>query len=835
MSANEITTHGMATNLSPTNLSPTNGTPAPQPIRVVVSAWDRYRVTPGGKHYLGVTITSRGEQDVVVQVRLDSSSALLAQWCARPEQWLALTPDSSGELIFTVEVPGDALPQWLDYDVVVRPQGLYANYYLPPSHHRLQILAPETTETSQDPSFSLSPITSPDQPVLVQPGLPIPVELLVENRSERVDRFRLECTGLPPDWGIQIDYPSEQKSLGLVRIEDSLGVNPGDRSSIHVCLHPPALPLAGSYLPTFRLASENDPTLGLLGLVYLRVAPVYLMQAQLQAIQEQVRDRPAQFSLQFANLGNTPRQVQVNLKSLVPSEECLYTLPADTVTVPPQTTTQVPLTGQPQRRWARPWFGFGKRYPFQVEAIDPVDRQPISPDSFQGYLTWMPRPWWQLLLAALAGLGLLGTLIFLIWWCFFRPPAPVKVLEFATEDGRYAEVNGDMARVRWQIEHPERIQTLKLTGYSPEGEVLSGPLVYEFKNGELPASLKPFCTVQTAVLTCSQIRSDAFQPGKYIFELTLMPNGRGATAIALKTSPVEIAAKPLPTVTDLLPRALVYREATPGTPSPAEKAVPVVDAAGVRLDWAVTMPKDIAALHLVGRDAAGKMVGDVWFEFTVPGQVPDILRPFCRLEKTLVCRNVPTGLTAVGDFRFELSALRPGQPESAAVKPKVSEVVKIQPQMPQILSFKINGQEAPAKLLLPVQKGQPLPLIQVGWQVQGGATTQVELMPAPGTVPLVGQMGFPLSPQGGTTISLQVKTPTGAVLTRSVTLEVYDPNPTDAAAIAAAAVKAAIAKPAPGAPGASGADAPAPLSSPAATTGDRLSPAEQPPQFNQRP
>ena len=132
---------------------------------------------------------------------------------------------------------------------------------------------------------------------------------------------------------------------------------------------------------------------------------------------------------------------------------------------------------------------------------------------------------------------------------------------------------------------------------------------------------------------------------------------------------------------------------------------------------------------------------------------------------------------------------------------------------------------------MPVAK-TPLPLIQVGWQVQGGATTQVKLTPSPGTVPLVGQVRFPLSPQGGTTLSLQVKTPTGAVLTRSVTLEVYDPNPTDAAAIAPAAVKSAIAKPKGTAGG--GGQAPASLAAPVLTMGDRLFPAEQPPQVNQR-
>ncbi len=820
---------------------------ANQPLAVTVSAWDRNQVTPGSEHYLGVTITNRGGQDAVVQVRLEATSVLLRQWCAQSEQWLALTQGNSGELTFRFKVPSDAIPQWFDYDVVVRPQEAYADYYLPPTHCRLQVLAPESAETTQDPTFTLSPNTTPDRPIVVQPGTPVAIELMVENRSERVDRFRLECTGLPADWGIQLEYPRDYGGLGLVQGDDSLGVNPGDRGMIRVLLQSPLLPLAGMYLPTFRLASENDPDLGLLALAYLRVEPVYRLQAQLQDIHDQVRDRPAQFALRFANLGNTPRYLSLSLQPLSQPGDCTYQLSNEAVTVAPQTTTEVPLEARPQRWWTRPWFGAGKVYPFRVDFLD-RDRQPIAPETVQGTVTWMPRPWWQLLLVALAGLGLVGTLAFLLWWYFLRAPMPPTVLEFAAEDSRYAEVNGDMARVRWQIDHPDQIQTLKLTGYSPNGEVLSGPLVYEFTKGQLPAALQPFCTQQKTLLNCTQIRSDAFQPGKYVLELTLIPRGRRSTPLSLKTAPVEITAKPLPIVTALVPKALLYREATTGALTPTEAALPVADAAGVRLDWSVTMPEDLGALHLVGRDKEGKMVGDIWYEFAKAGALPEALRPFCRLGKSLICQNVPTGLKAAGEYRLELQALRAdalvnpttaSQSEAAVPKPKTTELIKIQPQMPRILSFQINGREAPSKLLIPVQAGQTLPLIQVSWRVQGGSTTRVELTPSPGTVPLTGKIGFPLSPQGGTTIALQVKTPTGEVLSRSVTVEVYNPNPTDAAAIAAAAVKAAVSRPAP-TPGSSTpnatasppSSAPLPSGAPSPAENDRLAPSEQAPQFN---
>ncbi|MBD2120536.1 hypothetical protein [Trichocoleus sp. FACHB-262] len=842
-----------------------------QPLVMMVAAWDRDQATPGVQHYLGVTLTNRGDQDAVVQVRLESPAEFFEQWCPQPEQWLALASGKSGELTFCITVPGDALPQWLNYEVVARPQGAYADYYLPPTRCRLQVLAPEIPDTQQDPTFAISPLTSSGRPLKVKPGVPVTVDMVVENRSERVDRFRLECTGLPEDWIVEIEYPQEYEGLGLVQIADSLGVNPGDRGTLRVVLQPPLLPLAGNYLPTFRLTSQNDPTLGLLGLLYLQVDPVYQLQAQLQSVQDQVHDRPAQFTLLLTNLGNTPRQLQPSIQALTPPEACTYHLLSDSLSLAPQTTTPVLLEGQPQRWWTRPWLGGGKTYPFQVQLSDP-EKHPITPDVLQGHLTWMPRPWWQLLLVALAGLGLLGTLIFLVWWFWLRPPRPPEVLEFAAEDNRYAEANSDVARLRWQINHPEHIQTLKITGYSPEGGILSGPLVYDFTKGQLPTALQSFCTRQETLLTCNQIRTDAYQPGKYVFELRLLTKRRRAKPIVLKTDLVEISAKPMPTVVALEPISLVYREAAPGTPSPAEQALPVADRAGVRLNWVVTAAKDLSALHLVGRDQTGKMIGDVWYEFSQPGALPPELQSFCRLGSTLICRGVPTGLNAVGEYRLELQALAVGQSESNAtteIKPRSTEVVKIQAQMPQILNFQINGREAPAKVLIPLAPGQLPPMIQISWRVQGGSKTQVELTPAPGSVPPVGELRLPLSPQGSTTLALQVKAPTGEVLTRSVTLEVLNlPAPSPVARPVASMAEIPrnpgnAGAPVNGSNNANGSGAPSnadaasgetanptpvnapsnasPPPSPSPATAleiltpaesDRLSPVEQPPQFN---
>lgn len=801
---------------SQTGLSPLQPeTPAAlfEPLAVMVAAWDQDRTVPGTKHLLGVTVTNRGDQDAVVQVRLETTEAnkpIFAQWCSQPEQWLALSRShggepSSGELTFCIEVPSTALPQWLDYEVVVRPQSGYQNLHLASTACRLQVLAPDNDGNTSDPTFALTPETTPERPIRVTPGALIEVQLKVNNRSERVDRFQVKPTGLPEDWTVEVLYPQDFTGLGLVRQADGLGLNPGDSGTIQVRIQPPPLPLAGSYLPTFQMVSDNAPDLGLLGLVYLRVDPTYQLQAQINPIHGEVVDRrPAEFQLQLANLGNTPRLVQFNLIPLTPPQECVYTVPSDRLTIAPQSTAQMALTARPQSWWKRPWLKPGKVYPFELRLAD-LEKLPLDTRVLKADLTWQPRPWWQLLLAGLAGLGVVGGAAFALWWFFLRPPAPPTLLEFAAEDSRYAAANQDMARVRWQIERPERVQSVTLTGYDPEGAVKSGPLVYEFTGGKLPAALQPFCTQQKTILNCSQIRTDAFQPGKYIFELTVKPKGNNAQPQSLKTTPVEILPSPLPTVTELQPTALVYREFAAGKPTPAEARLPVADASGVKLNWTVTRPEDLEALQLIGRSSDGKIVGDFWFEFKSAGQLPDLLKRYCRLEANLVCRNVPTGLAAVGEYQFELRVVTAGQPADqpapggnqaagaggSAAKPLTTEVVKIQAKMPQLVSFQINGKEAPAKLLIPYRPNQTPPTVDLAWRVQGGQTTLVELSPSPGNVPPAGRLKFQLSGPSSSTLTLKVKLPSGDFLTRSVTLEVFDPNPKDPAVQAIQAVQAA--------------------------------------------
>ncbi|NJL87287.1 MAG: transcriptional regulator, partial [Leptolyngbyaceae cyanobacterium SM1_1_3] len=774
-----------------------------KPLAVILNSSGRDTVTPGDSFELGVTVSNRGSRSAVINVFLDDLSPVLRPWCKAVQEYLALAPDQSGEVFFSFQVPPEALPGLLGYVLIVDSPQHYPEY--PPARYnlQLQVLPSDTTSLeANDPTFAVAPFTAPDAPAAIAPGGVLQIQVQVYNRSERVDRFRLACTDLPNDW-FSITYPQDTRGLGLIVQTDSLGLNPGDRGEILLAVTPPADAIAGSYVPTLRLYSENNPELGLLAMVYLQVSPIYLLQTELKTLVGQVRHQPARFELQFVNNGNLQRDLLLQASSLDEAGLCDYTLSADAVTLAPWQTAYIELRGQPQRWWRRPFFGLGRILNFRV---DISDRQqfPLPQSSLQGYLTWLARPWWQLLLLVLAGLGILATLIWLIWWLFFRPPTTPKILEFLAEDARYSALNQDIARVGWQIEHPERVRSLKITGYSPEGTLISGPLTYDFSQG-LPITLAAFCDQDKVILTCRNVRTDARQPGEYVFELTIVPGGRLRRQIeSQRTSNVVIDAVPLPSVLELVAGQTLYREIgsqpVANDPRPEQQA-PAVTLEGVQLNWVVTNPKQLQALLLTVRNSEDTVLGGRRYPLrnSESGalELPEALQNRCQIGNVLVCRDVPTGIFQVGDYTFELVAVplgSVGADLNQELEPQQTEPIKIAPRSPRLVSFQINGQEAAPKYLLPIDQGQPVPVITVTWQVDGGQTTTVDLQPSPGTVPLRGGVRYPLGTEPGTTmLILQVSNGVDEPIKRSVVIQTFDPTPSDPAAEAAAAAAAAIA------------------------------------------
>ncbi len=778
-----------------------------QPIGIILSSSGEDHVLPGETFILSTTINNKGNQSAIIDIYLDELPPAIHSWCSTTQTRLALDPGQGEEVVFRFDIPASALSGAYRYRLVVDAPNHYPD--TPPQRYEqtLQVLPPaHTIVRVNDPTFAIEPVSTSARPVKTPPGHPLQFQIYVYNRANRVDRFRLQCTDLADDW-ITVHYPQGFQSPGLAVTEPYLDLNPGAEGVILLTITPPLGALASTLLATLQLKSENNPALKLLDVLYITIEPVYQLDTRFRTLVSRIQQQPGLYSIQASNQGNTARSLEFSILGLEDGALCDYQIQPQALTLAPHQTLVSQISVQPKNPWRRPLFGGGRMINFEVTATDP-EHKPLPDVPMQGLLMWEARPWWQILPVILLVLGSFLGLIWLAWYFFVRPPTPANILRFSPEDIAYDAAQGDTVHLGFEITHPKRIQRLEMVGLSADGELLSGPLVFDFTEG-LPATLEPLCVEQARQLTCRNIRTDARLAGNYTFTLALIPKpGRHATSATATTIPVSIAPAPLPTILQLVPASALYGEAPPkpkeksdhtktqaapeskppgGTPSdekepqatpftPFIPSLPEKDPHVARVNWVVDHPEQLHTLHLMGRNAEGA-VATPRFSFDFQAGIPKELTDFCTVDTQLVCQNVPTSLRQAGTYTFELVAIPQGkQPEEPISS--LSEPTHIQARPPRLLTFTLNGEPAQPNYLVPVDEGQPLVNLELAWEVENNPGTKVILMPAPGDVPTEGALPVPLSPEPGETlVSLQVINGAGEQLTRSITITTYDPTP----------------------------------------------------------
>ncbi len=819
---------------------PTTSTAAP--LAVMLSGASL--VAPGGSVTLSVTVTNKGETSAIIDVFLEDLPASLYAWVSSTQERLALGPDQSREAIFTFLVPATAMAGYYTYALVVDSPQHYPSSPPQRFEQRIQVLpAAEDVDQASDPTFFLLPPTRAASPASLAPGDTLELQVIVHNRGQRVDRFRLRCLDLPPAW-LTITYPQGFQAVGLSLMEQYLDLNPNDQGTILVLLTVPLKTLAGSYIGTLQLQSENQPDLTLLEVLYLDIRPVYQVSLSFRTLVSRVQNQPGQYMVQASNQGNTPRTLQFQALPLDGGNLCTFTLEPPELILAPEQTQTTHITVQPQPRRKRPWVGGGRVINFAVEAQD-VENHPLLEIPMQGFLLWESRPWWQVLPLVLLAIGSVAAGLWLLWWLFLRPPAPPQVVRLAPADPQYSEANDDAVRLDFQVSQPRRLQRLELVGQSPEGTITSGPTTYDLSEG-LPPELEPFCTLSRVLLTCRAVLTDARQPGQYQFTLTAFPSpGRGRLSPhSLNSALITVDPFPQPEILAFAPSQPVYPEAPPsaqplanGNGDNANNPQPVPY--GIRLNWAIAHPQRIAALSLVGRDPEGTIVFPQ-VQIDLRQGLPEPLQEFCRLEEVLVCENLQTGVRQAGRYIFELTVIPVDGPADPPITLATAPIL-IEARPPQILNFLVNGQPMQPKYTVPLAPGQPPPQLVVSWQVEANPGTTVTLLPVPGNVSPQGSLPLPLSTEtSSTVITLQVTNRDGKQVQRSFTLATVALPPAtppggasdrareasgsgrdDGAAAAAAAAAAAEAAGEPGDP----------LTTPRPSSPNGLSPSELPPQF----
>ncbi|MBE9013939.1 hypothetical protein IQ250_27495, partial [Pseudanabaenaceae cyanobacterium LEGE 13415] len=522
------------------------------PLKIFLNPPELLEGFPGDTVELHVVVMNEGSQGALIDVFLDQVFQALSQWCPAAKQRLALDPQQSGEVTFRFEIPIEALPGTYDYTVVIDAPDHYPEDTPIQNACQLKVLRKEQTVIRfNDPTFTLSPPTNPEHPIVVQPGVPLPITVLVNNRSNRVDRFRLACLDLDEEWFSILYDANALNNQGLVTAGSGLELNPGAQGQIRFELKfPPNMP-AGNYTPTLRLYSANSPDLMLLDLVYLQVPMAHQLRVELLTILGKVNRKPGQYQVRLTNQGNLIRELAIAAKGRTEDELCRYTCNPESVRLLIGRSETVDLTVQPKHWWRRPLTGF-LSLPFQVE-LRSLDGLPVPQDLPEETLLWQARPWWQFLILLLAGLSALGGIGFLIWLFFLKPAPLPKFAKFETDSPSYTE--GGRVLLNWSIEHPEQISQLILT--TSKDQSPGQTTTYDLRSG-IPSELSQNCTLQQQLLNCANYNTGATQAGKYDFKLQIQP--RRSEQLIEKALPVEIKPKPIPQIAQFEPNQRIFQK-----------------------------------------------------------------------------------------------------------------------------------------------------------------------------------------------------------------------------------------------------------------------------------
>jgi hypothetical protein len=672
--------------------TPNNGLNAP--LAFILNPSGEVTTTAGKTFELRVAIANQGPIGAVINVYIDETSQPLRDWCDNSYQRLALSPQQSSEVVFHFAIPPLALAQSYDYLLILDAPEHYPE--ATPIRHegRLQVQLPiEAATQVNDPTFSL-PQTSSHKPAIVQPGQPFDLRVVVHNRSNRVDRFRLACNDFPADW-YEIIYPENLNDLGLVMAADNLPLNPGAMGDITLRFILPEDSNAGQYFPTLQLHSLNLPDLVLMDVAYLQVLPRYQLDLELRTLVGKIKRGTGRYELRLANLGNTDRAIA--LRAWEDREDTVfhYRLAPAALELSRDASAIAMIEVEPKQRRHQPWWGKGREYLFFIDLEDRYN-QPLPNKTLEARVLWQARPGWHLLLAVLGGLGGVAFLAFLIWWVFWRPPQQPQILEFASVAPSYHAADDDFIHLDWRISHPRRIQYLRVTGESPSGATPPQTLTFDLTQG-LPAELADTCN-WSRQLVCRNVRTDASQPGEYVFTLTVLPEGRDVAPLSQPSTVVAIAPLPNPDILELTAETGVI-SLNPDSPQPrvlqlrslanlSQGADSETDQAeAILVNWQIQHPEQIAELRLVGRAMNGSVSSPLQ-RFDFRDGIPETLAPFCRVTETaLICSRVPRWLNEPGEYVFELSVIPREKGTEAAISQKTDTVVIEAPEPPEIADF----------------------------------------------------------------------------------------------------------------------------------------------------
>lgn len=680
------------------------------PLSVIINPPGIQYGMPGDVVSFFAVVINEGDQSAVIDLffTFDEAFQKISGWSNSPRASLAVAPkESSDEVTFDFEIPVDALAGTYDYTFVVDspehyPQDTPINF---PGQLKV-LLKEQTVIRASDPTFSIIPATNPNKPITYRPDQPLQVVVKVENRSNRVDRFRLSCPDLDDNW-FKISYPATGlEGVGLFDVS-ALELNPNTEGEINVELRPPIDTLAGSYSPTIRLLSENNPDLILLDLIYINLPSNYQVGVELNTILGTVSRKPGKYELVLNNQGNLIRELFFNAKSRDEYEICTYKFEPRELRLLPNMTEETILTVKPRYWWRRPLFGQPLVVNFQVDVMD-MQSYPLANASPQASLSWKARPWWQFLLLILLGLGLFAGALYIIWRLL--NPDPLRIESFSADNPIITE--GDEVTFSWKIDNYKQMQKLAVV----KKQSANNDIGLNFDKNSINSLIRrskdnqnPPCRVNQEELICNRVPIGIQNPGKYVFELQAS-HLQGSSVFKrrsqtdIKTADVEVTQKPISEILEFKADKRQYQKGDNAT-----------------LKWKITHPELVfkAIINLKNADNVAITSQIIKFRDPKGNDVNDpIMKKSCTKDKVEIefyrCNfNIP--VNQVGTFAPEMIVETFNVINRKSIKQAESKI-EVLPKPFKIVSFKINNIDNSKQQNIVLNEGDQ---VIVSWQVEG--------------------------------------------------------------------------------------------------------------------
>ncbi|MEM7795346.1 MAG: hypothetical protein AAF579_12970, partial [Cyanobacteria bacterium P01_C01_bin.118] len=718
---------------------------------------------------------------------VDVKSEAILQWVQleNTQGIFYVEPYSTCEIDLQITVPLQAVPGLYSYEIRAQSSAHLGHYLR--CYQQLTVEPP--AQVHREPLFRVEPATNSITPFQLEPEKTASFTVQVTNRSQQADCFYLTCLDISPGW-FDVVYPLGARTVGLPLAPDESG-------SIILNLHPPQQTAAGNYTVTLRLSSQHQPDTILFEAVYLTLAANPQLAAKLYPETALLSTIDKTLTLELQNPGNVSQAVAITARAA--QQRFTYQIEPSCLTIAPGERETVTIIPTLRHRWGA-LQNFTVPLTLEIRNQHQLESVPLS--TCEANLKWQSQHQWlfKLALAGCLSSGLVGAILLAWWHLLYQPSVKPQILDFSTTEDSYRAGEVPNISFDWQISNRDEVQSVSLAYTGNDGkdyELYSASL----SGYGLPAALQARCeTVVTQsdeswkaalIGTYRNLRRQSphqkslhchgfghpdlnLTEGKHTFRLDVynqaLAEHEAAVPAATKLIDVEVAAPSPPKIVNLSATAVEYRVADAN----ASKALNV---APVQLNWELSNPGDIQSLKLVGLNEQGVTnVAPTVYHFNQG--VPAELAPYCQvLDNHLRCSGVPTQAREPGNYEFYLTVFPRRNYDGEEIMEHTS-LLSIRPPAPEIVYFKVNGQDVrqSPKLVHVLEQTQTPTNLKLTWQVTDGV--KVELLPAPGQLAQsTGELDYPLSPtEGSETLTLKVTHPeTGEETSQSLVVEKVKP------------------------------------------------------------